>query len=111
MINMKLDKKEGEKETLLSDNPYPYGLRIGLDSESIKKLGIESLPDVKSILSFKVSAEVISISDDGGYQNIGLQITDMEIVKKEKKKDLGEKLYGVPRDKTKEGKVTHVEGF
>ena len=108
---MKLEKKEGEKETLLSDNPYPYGLRISLDSESIKKLDIEGLPDVNSVLSFNIKTEVVSISDDGSYRNIGLQITDMEIVKKEEKKDLGEKLYGVPRDKTKEGKAIPVEGF
>lgn len=110
MADMKLEKKEGEKVTLLSDNPYPCGLRISLDSEVIEKLDMESLPDVKSVLSFNIKAEVISLADDGNYRNIGLQITDMELVKKEKK-DLGERLYGVPRDKTKEGKTIFIEGF
>lgn len=86
MINMKQSRKG---ETLLAearqdDTPeYPYGLRVGLDSESLDKLGVTELPTIGTTMTLMAKVEVVSVSqyesDDGKNRDVSLQITDMEL--------------------------------
>lgn len=70
---------------------YPYGLRITLDKETIKKLGID-LPEVGEELKITAVAKVTDChasQSEGGqeYASCSLQITDMQV---DGESDLGE---------------------
>ena len=87
MINMKTSEKRSA--TLLADSveadtpEYPYGLRINLDDDSLKKLGITELPEVGTTMTLQAQVEVVSVSqhesDNGKHRDMSLQITDMEL--------------------------------
>lgn len=101
-----------------SDKPvYPYGLRIHLDNESLDKLGIKELPSTGAQMKLTALVGVIEVSvmerqEGEPERRMELQIMDMELTKPtEEKKDASEELYGVPRDKTKEGPTIPVAGF
>lgn len=88
MKNMKLDGKE--KRDYMNGPAaqpaapeYPFGLRIHLDNDSIKKLGIEKLPEVGSKMKLMAIVEVCDLSEHkslyGDNKSLGLQITDMKL--------------------------------
>ena len=88
MKSMKLTKSEAEATAPVEakqDSPaYPWGLRLELNDESMKKLGLEELPEVGEtmILHAKVVIDRVSQNDtkDGGKrQDMSLQITDMSL--------------------------------
>jgi hypothetical protein len=95
MIDMKMTAEEAKEQSTSCDverNPYPYGLRINLDDDALKKLGITTLPAVGSKLNFSAVAEVCSTSayqDNGGEAetSISLQITGMEVTSAGKSSD------------------------
>lgn len=62
---------------------YPYGLCIDLNDDTLKKLGITSLPDVgtEGGMTAVVKVTRVSAYDDqnGNEQCMGLQITLMEL--------------------------------
>lgn len=100
-------EKEGDKPR------YPYGLTLHLDRESLEKLSIEQMPPVGSQMTLKaiVSVTEVSVSERSEGEperRMNLQITEMELGAPGEKKDPSEELYGIPRDKTKEGKFTYV---
>ena len=121
MKSMKLTKSESETSMPVeakSDAPlYPYGLRLELNDESMKKLGLEELPEVGEtmMLMAKVVVERVSQNDtkDGKRQDMSLQITDMEIGEDEKEeKPMDQKLYntdGTPHVEKTSGKTLLVE--
>lgn len=90
MIDMKLPEA-GKDETAIGavegmDSPeYPYGLRLSLDSESLKKLGMGELPAIDA--EFKLVSLVcvvgVSQNDSQGseepYRSVDLQIEMMEL--------------------------------
>lgn len=87
MINMKTSEKRSA--TLLADSveadtpEYPYGLRINMDDDSLKKLGITELPEVGTTMTLQARVEVVSVSqhesDNGKHRDMSLQITDMAL--------------------------------
>jgi hypothetical protein len=65
-------------------SPYPYGLSICLDEDSIGKLGLIALPMVgeKMTLTAKVEVRGVSMSESAGRgkdRRVELQITDMAL--------------------------------
>lgn len=65
-------------------SPYPYGLSICLDEDSIGKLGLIALPMVgeKMTLTAKVEVRNVSMSESaerGKDRRVELQITDMAL--------------------------------
>lgn len=87
MQSMKMSK--AAKSTMLgevtTDAPeYPYGLRISLDGDSMKKL---AMPECKvgDKLALMAMVEVVSMSEHQGEgdkeprRSLDLQITDMEM--------------------------------
>lgn len=63
---------------------YPYGLRLDLNDDALKKLGITSLPEVGTPLVLQARAQVCSTSaydsqEGGASRCIGVQITDLAI--------------------------------
>lgn len=106
MIDMKLSTEE--KKDFCSPRPideapkYPYGLRITLGPEELKKLGLQELPEVDTIKKLIADVKVVEVaSDEKGEHRVSLQIIEMSLNKKEKEGDepkelSSEKLlYGV----------------
>ena len=101
LTNMKLSKKEVEKEagTIEEEAPrYPWGLSINLDNESIEKLGITTLPEVGDLKTLIAVVKVKDVSETDSIEgkkqrNIGLQITEMSIEEKIEKA-ASKTLYG-----------------
>jgi len=85
MARTKAEKKEANSLVMPkeSEPDYPYGLRVHLDHESLKKAGITELPKAGEEMHFTAKARVHSASSesrDGGEEHrLELQITHMGI--------------------------------
>ena len=103
MHSMKRKKKNGGEDTApMDESPYPYGLSINLDEESMEKLGIGPM-SVGSEVKFIASAKVTSVSEhesEGSEktENMTLQITEMDIDMAHDS-DVAERFYGEDKDK------------
>jgi hypothetical protein len=67
-----------------NEDKYPYGLRISLDSATLKKLGLKSMPKVGSDITLKAQACVVSCSvnerlEGGSDRRLELQIERMDL--------------------------------
>ena len=77
---------------------YFYGLRLCLNNDAIRALGLKKLPEVGEKLKLSAMVEVCCKSESesqeyGLSQNMDLQITEMDLGVL-KKDDQSEKLYG-----------------
>jgi len=102
-VSMKIVPKahDSEPATLDGDALYPYGLRITLNSEALKALGLDRLPAVGSVMCIEADVKVIGARSneetDGVENSVELQITDMVFcnpAEEDKKKDAAGVLYG-----------------
>lgn len=99
MKSMLLTKKESKdmKEGVVPENEpsYSYGLKLNLDDESMKKLGIEKMPKLGKTMILHAKVKVAdmneSISANSNYRSLGLQITDMDL--EDEKEPLEKRLY------------------
>lgn len=93
MIDMKLsemEKKESEVGSVLDKPSYPYGLRIYLDPESVKKLGLRDC-QVGHKMVLEAVVEVVSVNaemvkGDEKDVSVGLQILEMDLESEEEEK-------------------------
>lgn len=100
--SMKLSQEDRQEMKTAAISPeapkYPYGLRIHLDTESLKKLGIEKLPELGKQMTLIAIAEVCettqSESEYGKNKCMGLQITELAVEPMAPKKDMAEEIYG-----------------
>ncbi len=100
LTNMQLPKRS-EKDLSTAAVPpegeqprYPWGLSLNLEDESLKKLGVDTLPEVGVVLSLTAKVTVTSVSarddqDGGKSRSMNLQITDMALGPAPKKSDDG----------------------
>lgn len=62
---------------------YPYGLCLDLNDDTLKKLGIDPLPPVGTVVHITAMAKVKNVSEyeneEGAERCLGLQITDMSV--------------------------------
>ena len=89
LVDLKMSKKDMQEETqpaVADQNPYPYGLRLSLDTDELAKLGIteKNLPAVGDEIHIAAVGEVASVSEDetasGGYRccvTVQIQMMDM----------------------------------
>lgn len=102
MESMELPKKQQEKGGAYPAEPkpekYPYGLRINLDHEALKKLGFKSMPKVGEEVALEALAHVVSahvsehIDGKEPNRNVELQITHLGIDTDDE--EPSDKLYG-----------------
>jgi hypothetical protein len=85
-VNLKLDP--ASKRTLMEpaqpEPPqYPWGTRLTLDDEVLKKLGLDKLPEVGAELVVYGMAKAVAVRSDatehGGSRSVELQITDLSV--------------------------------
>ena len=105
MIDMKLtdmEKKDNSQSSILYDQAsYPYGLKVQLDVEAYRKLGLGEPPKIGAKMMLLAHVEVCSIykepskGDDHNY-SMGLQITEMDLKPhdEEKKETAESVMYG-----------------
>ncbi|WP_031484430.1 capsid staple protein [Maridesulfovibrio frigidus] len=75
-------EKPDSKPVAVSEDDFPYGLRIHLEDESVTKLGLK-VKDIKVGSTIKLQAEAyvcgISAQPDGKGKRIELQLVKMGI--------------------------------
>ncbi|VXB52128.1 conserved hypothetical protein [Pantoea brenneri] len=105
VVNMKTgtESVEGENGAVETRDEYPWGLRISLNGDALKKLGTE-LPKVGDMMAIGGMAKIVGVStreSEGGesHSHIDLQITDfgMEASDATPPKTAAATLYG-PED-------------
>lgn len=89
LVSMKLSAEKAKSMTepamTSKDAPaYPYGLRISLENDALKKLKIDPLPAVGDTLQLVALVEIVEVSqrdsaDGGERRSMGLQITEMAL--------------------------------
>jgi len=102
LINMKKQpKKPKEMSEMMEmeEEKYPYGLRIHLDKDALKKLGITELPKVGDVVVISAKASVGSVHESEHLvgevnRNVDLQITDLDVKPESAKKSAEEVIYG-----------------
>jgi len=99
MIDVTFEEKSSDFNSSKPKEPeYFYGLRLCLNNDAIKALGLSKLPGVGETLKMNAVVEVCSrseyeSSESGISQSMDLQITDMELSGSKKEVE-PEKLYG-----------------
>jgi hypothetical protein len=89
MKRTKVDQKASKEKYNTACDPmgvdeYPWSLRLTLNDEELKKLGISSLPKVGGKMSLSAEVSVIATrqadrSNGGTERSLELQITRMEL--------------------------------
>lgn len=96
------EKKNSSVFSVLDKPSYPMGLRLMIDPETFKRLGIE-VPDVGSIIKLLASAEVVGVNkensqDDTESYSVSIQIQQMDVKyeddEEEEEKTTSSMLYG-----------------
>lgn len=90
MIDMKntVKTKDSSMVSPVEQDEYPYGLRISLDNDSLKKLGITELPafDSEHKLAAMVRVVGVNMSENAGegepYRSVALQIEQLALTPK-----------------------------
>lgn len=88
LINMKFTKRKKEdiQPLPMEEERYPYGLRIDLGDESVKKLGFDfEKIGAGNVVTVTAKAKISSIRineerDGSKNKSVELQITDMAVV-------------------------------
>lgn len=94
------EKKEMASPSVVREtSKYPYGLKIHLDEDSYKKLGMQGTPTVGQKVMILAQAEICDVHSnkyegDVAEISVSMQITDMDVKSAEKETSTAEKLYG-----------------
>lgn len=100
LVDMKVDRSKinaGASEPAMAEGPeYPYGLRLRLETEDLKKLGLTELPDIGAGMMLVAEAKVCACSQSkalyGEQRSLELQVIAMK-VKPSSKGDKAEGAY------------------
>ena len=90
MTSMKkpASKKMNNAIEVASDEDYPYGLRVDLNKDSLKALGLSAVDfTAGGSLMLKAKCDVISVRTGAGkkrnYESVELQITELALCDKD----------------------------
>ncbi len=105
LVDMKRTPEEQQADSMphaYKESPYPYGLRIYLDDDTLDKLGVEDLPDLNAefTITAKVKVSARNESSDPGdpdgdndNKSMELQITALALGLEESDSKKASKLY------------------
>ncbi len=97
LVNMARTPSEREPSSVAQEeSKFPFGLSLHLNSDSLDKLGIATLPEVGASFNLMAVTVVEAISEfeseeSGKERTLTLQITDMAL---EGKKTQADTLFG-----------------
>ena len=99
MIDMKntVKTKDSSLVSPVEQDEYPYGLRIRLDNDTLKKLGITELPAIDSEhkLMALVCVVALSMNESAGegepYRSVELQIEQLALMPAKEEDDEGKR--------------------
>lgn len=79
MVHMKSPKSKGAES---GGSDYPYGLRVHVDHDGLKQLGMDEMPDVGHAVELRAKAQVAGVheaqhEDGTKTRRLELQITHM----------------------------------
>jgi len=109
LVNMARSESERRDEIEEPErSKFPFGLSLHLDSESLNKLSMASLPDVGAefALIAKATAEAVSefeSEESGKERTLTLQITDMAL---ESTTSQADTLFGGDNDRSTDERTT-----
>jgi hypothetical protein len=99
LVDLEIESEDSSNSGMampMDKSKYPYGLCLTLDEATLKKLGIEELPEVESYIMIKAKTEVCSVSNyenkDGENRGLVLQIVALELGTPKKEID-PDKIY------------------
>lgn len=77
--SMKMEAVENEDVVLSGPKKpeYPYGLRLKLEGEVLKKLELQEMPDIGSMVDLMAKAKVVALRKEEDHVCLEIQITDM----------------------------------
>lgn len=116
MVDLKMSKKEMKDEaqpSLANQNPYPWGARINLDTDELKKLGIDekNLPKVGDEVAISAVGRVASVSEDettNGYRcTVSIQIEQMDLGAEVSEDVAGDKASAAEASATEGKSIMH----
>lgn len=96
LVSMKMskaDKKEPTSQCVPGDAPnYPYGLQLRLDSATLEKLGIKTLPAVGIAMQITAVGSVTSVSshesERSDSRTVEIQIEELAIAEEEPQEEI-----------------------
>lgn len=99
MKDMKVVKAEkpltAEEALYQGKADYPYGLRITLEPEVLKKIGLDKMPKVGDMMMLHAMTEVVGVNADRGQAGgkdlrVELQITMLDLKAKNQEQEYSE---------------------
>jgi hypothetical protein len=74
-------EKEAVAENMAEKGPeYPHGMRVQLDHDSMKKCGMDSMPEVGSEVHLHAKARVVGARAEGDdHRHLEMQITHLGV--------------------------------
>lgn len=105
-VDMTMSREEAKEQmepTAMDAPQYPWGLKITLDDDALKKLGLTQLPAVGAKLQLSATVEVCSTSaystqEGEAETSVSLQITAMELSGGQQSSSAASMLYGGDND-------------
>jgi hypothetical protein len=99
LLTTSQEKREGSILSVEDKPSYPMGLRLELDEETVKKLGLSEMPDVGSFMHLLGKAEVIVVRKEEGRGDdhsfsMTLQLQDADLKPEASHSKVSNKLYG-----------------
>lgn len=99
MLITSQEKREGSLLSVEDKPSFPYGLKIEIDEDTAKKLGLTTMPSVGDFMNVIGRAEVVSVrkeenvGDDHGF-SFSLQIQDLDVSQESLEKKASDVMYG-----------------
>ncbi len=101
--SMAMSKTESKKEFGLSPDEdkgpkFPHGLMVHLNDDSLKKLGMDTMPEVGKTMSLLAVVKVTGVSQSESQgakarRHVDLQITELIVSKEPDPGDAADKIY------------------
>lgn len=99
MLISSQDKREGSVFSVEDKPSYPVGLKITLDEETVRKLGLSEAPDVGKKIELMAIGEVVSVNKEEGRGDehsfsFSVQLQDVDLRPDSREKEVSGALYG-----------------
>ena len=93
------EKRENSIMSLEDKPSYPHGLKLHLDEDTVKKLGIAEAPEVGKKVQVMAIGEVVSVNKEEGRGDdhsfsMNVQLQDVDVQASSRDQEISDGLYG-----------------